>query len=153
MSSRSQRLIGASLAVALVLILPAWARGAAASPALRLAVKYSPVLLLQPQATACGPGEAYRPTSVDIVLGRQDALLRDPHGKVVKHAPTSRDLWGLGPGYHIDFPGNPLAPGCHYERQFRNWNDGRPPSVYAHLATDPLHPGKLGVEHWFYYTW
>ena len=110
------------------------------------------MLSLQPQGKACGPGEAYRPTSVDIVLGRRDVLLRDPQGKIVKRAPTSRDLWSLGPGYHIDFPGNPLNPGCGYERQFRNWNDGRPPSVYAHLATDPLHPGRLAVEYWFYYT-
>ena len=110
------------------------------------------MLLLAPQAKACGPGEAYRPTTVDIVLGRQDVLLRDPHGRLVKRAPTSRDLWDLGTGYYIDLPGNPLNPGCGYEKQFRRWNDGRPPSVYAHVATDPSHPGKLAVEYWFYYT-
>jgi hypothetical protein len=110
------------------------------------------VLSLEPQARPCGPGEAYRPTSVDIVLGRRDVLLRDPHGRLVKRAPTSRDLWGLGPGYYLDFPGDPLNPGCGYERQFRNWNDGRPPSIYAHVATDPSDPGKLAVEYWFYYT-
>jgi hypothetical protein len=144
-------LIGASLALVVVLALPAWARGAE-SAAQELAVKYSPVLSLEPQAKACGAGEAYRPTSVDIVLGRRDVLLRDPHGKLVKRAPTSRELWGLGPGYYLDFPGNPLNPGCGYERQFRNWNDGRPPSVYAHVATDPSDPGKLAVQYWFYYT-
>ena len=79
-------------------------------------------------------------------------LLRDPHGRLVKRGPTSRDLWGLGPGYYLDFPGNPLNPGCGYERQFHNWNDGRPSSIYAHVATDPLDPGKLAVEYWFYYT-
>ena len=110
------------------------------------------MLSLQPQAKACGSGEAYRPTSVDIVLGRRDVLLRDPHGKLVKRAPTSRDLWGLGPGFYIDLPGNPLHPACSYERQFRNWNDGRPPSVCAHVATDPSDPGKVAVQYWFYYT-
>ena len=79
-------------------------------------------------------------------------LLRDPRGKLVKRAPTSRDLWGLGPGYYLDFSGNPLDPGCGYERQFRNWNDGRPPSVYAHVAVDPSDPGKLAVQYWFCYT-
>jgi hypothetical protein len=150
-ASRSQRLIGASLALMIVLALPAWARGAE-SAAQKLAVQYSPVLSLQPQAKPCGSGEAYRPTSVDIVLGRQDVLLRDPRGRIVKRAPTSRDLWGIGPGYYLDFPGDPLKPGCGYERQFRDWNDGRAPSVYAHVATDPLHPGRLTVEYWFYYT-
>jgi hypothetical protein len=139
------------LAVALLLALPGLARGSE-SAAQQLAARYSPVLVLEPQAKPCGSGEAYRPTTVDIVLGRQDVLLRDPRGKVVKRAPTSHDLWGLGPDYYLDFPGDPLNPGCGYERQFRNWNDGRPPSVYAHVATDPLHPGKLAVGYWFYYT-
>ena len=134
-----------------ILALPAPARGAEPAPP-ELAATYSPVLALAPQPKACGSGEAYRPTTVDIVLGRQDVLLRDPHGNLVKRGPTSGDLWGLGPGYYLDFPGNPLNPGCYYERQFRHWNDGRPSSVYAHVATDPSHPGKLAVEYWFYYT-
>ncbi len=117
-----------------------------------MADRYSPVLSLEPQQRACGPGEPYRPTSVDIVLGRPDVLLRGPHGKIVKRAPTSRDLWALAEGYYIDLPGDPLKPGCGYERQFRNWNDDRQPSVYAHIATDPSHPGKLAVQYWFYYT-
>ena len=117
-----------------------------------LAVKFAPVLSLQPQAKACGSGEAYRPTSVDIVLGRQGVVLRDPRSRLVKRAPSSRDLWGLGPGYYLDFPGNPLDPGCNYERQFRQWNDGREPIVYAHVATDPAYPGRLAVQYWLYYT-
>ena len=149
--SRFKWLIGAPLALLLVLALPAWA-GGAESAAQILAARYSPVLALEPQGRPCGSGEAYRPTTVDIVLGRQDVLLRNPEGKVVKRGPTSSDLWGLGEGYYLDFPGNPLDPGCGYERQFRNWNGGRGPSVYAHVATDPLHPGKLAVQYWFYYT-
>jgi hypothetical protein len=144
-------LIVASLALLLALVVPAWARGAE-SAAQELASRYSPVLSLAPQAKACGSGEAYRPTTVEIVLGRRDVLLRDPRGKLVKHAPTSRDLWGLGPGYYIDLPGDPLDPGCRYERQFRTWNDARAPSVYAHVATDPSDPGKLALQYWFYYT-
>jgi hypothetical protein len=144
-------LLGASIALMLILAFPTLARGAE-STAQELAAKYSPVLLLEPQAKPCGPGEAYRPTSVDIVLGRPDVVLRDPDGKLVKHGPTASDLWGLGPGYYLDFPGNPLNPRCGYERQFREWNDDRPPSVYAHVAADPLHPGKLAVGYWFYYT-
>src|ERR1700759_3177913 len=139
------------MALLIVLAVPGGARGAE-SAAQELAARYAPVLSLAPQTKACGPGEAYRPTTVDIVLGRRDVLLRDPRGKVVKRAPTSRDLWGLGPGYYLDFPGDPLNPGCGYERQFRDWNDGRAPSVYAHVATDPSDPGKLAVQYWFYYT-
>jgi hypothetical protein len=144
-------LIGALLALVLGLAVPAGARGAE-SAAQQLAARYSPVLSLAPQAKACGPGEAYRPTTVDIALGRRDVVLRDPGGKLVKRAPTSRDLWGLGAGYYLDFPGDPLNPGCAYERQFREWNASRPPSVYAHVATDASDPGKLAVQYWFYYT-
>jgi hypothetical protein len=122
------------------------------SPAQQLAATYSPVLSVEAQPKPCGPGEAYRPTTVDTVLGRRDVLLRDPHGKVVKRAPTASDLWALAEGYYIDLPGDPLEPGCRYETQFRTWNDRRPPTVYAHVATDPSHPGKLAVQYWFYYT-
>jgi hypothetical protein len=118
----------------------------------QLAEKYAPVLVLEPQTEPCGSGEAYRPTTVDIVLGNQDAVLRDPRGKVVKRAPSGRDLWGLAAGYYIDLPGNPLEPGCDYEKQFQDWNDGRQPSAYAHIATDPMRPGKLALQYWLYYT-
>jgi len=66
--------IGASLALALVLALPALAQGAE-SAARELAVKYSLVLSLEPQAKACGTGEAYRPTTADVMLSRQEVLL------------------------------------------------------------------------------
>jgi hypothetical protein len=118
----------------------------------QLAERYAPVLVLEPQKEPCGSGEAYRPTTVDIVLGNQDVLLRDPRGRVVKRGPTGRDLWGLAAGYYLDLPGNPLEPGCDYEKQFHAWNDGRQPSVYAHIATDPMRPGKLALQYWIYYT-
>jgi len=144
--------VGLSTLVVTVLVTaPAWAQ-VPQSASQRLAATYSPVLSVQPQPKPCGSGEAYRPTSVDIVLGRRDVLLRNPQGKVVKRAPTSADLWALAAGYYIDLPGDPLKPGCGYARQFRAWNDRRQPSVYAHLATDPSHPGKLAVQYWFYYT-
>ena len=140
-----------TLVVTVLVTAPAWAQ-VPQSASQRLAATYSPVLSVQPQPKPCGSGEAYRPTSVDIVLGRRDVLLRNPQGKVVKRAPTSADLWALAAGYYIDLPGDPLKPGCGYARQFRAWNDRRQPSVYAHLATDPSHPGKLAVQYWFYYT-
>jgi hypothetical protein len=130
---------------------PAPARGERSAEQ-QLAEAYSPVLSLEPQRKPCGPGEAYRPTSVDIVLGRRGVLLRDASGNVAVRAPTASDLWRHATGYYIDFPGDPLNPGCGYEKQFLSWNDGRRPSVYAHVATDPAYPDRLVVEYWFYYT-
>ena len=74
-------------------------------------------------------------------------------GTPSQRGPTASDLWHHAKGgYYIDLPGDPLNPGCGYEKQFRAWNDGRQPSVYAHVATDPAYPGRLAVEYWFYYT-
>ena len=151
LAARAHRLALATLTLAVLVVAPCSAL-ASQSAEWRLAEKYSPVLSLEPQRTPCGPGEAYRPTSVDIVLGRQGVLLRDSSSNVVKQAPTAGDLWRHAKGDYIDLPGDPLNPGCDYERQFRTWNDGREPSVYAHVATDPAYPGKLVVEYWFYYT-
>jgi hypothetical protein len=128
------------------------AAGAAPSPTQQLADKYAPIAALRAQQTPCGSYEAYRPTTVDGVLNNASVLLRDPGGKVVKRAPTATDLYGLGEGYYLDLPGDPLKPGCGYERDFRRWNGGRVPTTYAHLAKDPDHPGKLAMQYWLYYT-
>jgi hypothetical protein len=125
---------------------------AAPSPAQELVDRYSPALMVEPQARECGPGEAYRPIDIDLVLGRTGVVLRDPGGRVVKAAPTAADLFGRPYGYYLDLPGNPLRPGCGYEKDYRNWNGDRKPVVYAHLATDAKHPGKLAVQYWLYYT-
>ena len=147
-----RRLAFAILALTAV-VMPSASAQASPSVEQQLADRYSPVLTLEPQRTPCGPGEAYRPTTVDIVLGRQDVLLRDSSGNVLKRAPRAGDLWRHATdGDYIDLPRDPLNPGCGYEKQFRAWNDGRMPSVYAHVATDPDYPGKLAVEYWFYYT-
>jgi hypothetical protein len=148
---RARRLWLGTLALAALAAAPASARKPQ-SAAQQLAAAYSPVLSIEPQPQLCGSGEAYRPTTVDLVLGREQVALRDPHGRVVEHAPSSHDLWALSDRYYLDLPGDPLKPGCGYEKQFRDWNDGRRPSVYAHIATDPEHPGKLAVQYWFYYT-
>ena len=125
---------------------------AAASAATTLADRYSPVIMLEPQHRPCGPGEAYRPTTVDILLGNPEVVLRNSDGKVVKRGPTAQDLSAAPGGDYIDLQGNPLRPGCFYEEQFKRWFGDRKPSVYAHVATDSEHPGKLAVQYWFFWT-
>lgn len=142
------------LAVASVLGLAAFASPArtAASAAQELAERYAPSLMVEPQARACGPGEAYRPIDINLVLGRAGVALRDSGGRIVKAAPTAADLFDRPYGYYLDLPGNPLRPGCGYEKDYRSWNGDRKPVVYAHLATDANRPGKLAVQYWLYYT-
>ncbi len=145
-------LLAVAAASGLALAASAAPARAAASPSQQLADRYSPALMVEPQTRECGPGEAYRPIDIDLVLGREGVVLRDPAGKIVNTAPTAADLFDRPYGYYIDLPGNPLRPGCGYEKDYRSWNGDRKPVVYAHLATDAKHPGKLAVQYWLYYT-
>ncbi len=149
LNSIGTRLALATILAAAVLAPPARAETSAAQ---QLAERYAPALLVEPQLRECGPGEAYLPANVDILFGRQGVVLRNPAGEVVKSAPTAADVYGRGEDYYLDFPGNPLRPGCGYEKDYRRWNGDRPPVVYAHVAGDPGHQGKLAVGYWFYYT-
>jgi hypothetical protein len=131
---------------ALALVLPAFAQ---ADDALRLAQRYAPVVMLKTQKKECGTGEGFRPTSVDVVLGNPAVILRDGRGNVAAKGPTAKVLYGKPPAYHLDLPGNPLHPGCRFERDFRRWSAGTPAVAYAHIATER---GRLAVQYWLYYT-
>jgi hypothetical protein len=146
------RLALASMALGLALGVAPPNAAAKDSSAERLVSRYSPIVAFHRQEEPCGSGEAYRPTSVDLVLGNPEVALRDSTGKLVMKAPTGSDLWALGKDYYLDLPGDPLHPGCDYEEDFRRWSAGKQPSVYAHVATDPGYPGKLAVQYWLYYT-
>jgi hypothetical protein len=133
---------------------PAFAdRGGSLTAEQRLAVRYAPVVRLVTQSKACGPGEPYRPSDVNGLLGNDTVALRGPWTShdLIKVGPTARDLSKGLPGYSLDFPGNPLQPGCGYEK----WADATftdaSPTVYAHVATEAAFPGRLAVEYWFYY--
>ena len=119
-----------------------------------LAEKYSPVVRLVEQPVECGPGEPYIPLDVDLLLDQPTVALRGPWNTtdLVKIGPSAQNLVNRYE-YHLDFPGSALSPGCDYE----NWQrhllaSGGSPTVYAHVATDPAHPGKLALQYWFFYV-
>jgi hypothetical protein len=116
-----------------------------------LAMRYAPVIRLVEQPEQCGPGEPYEPTDVDVLFDEETVALRGPWRKsdLVKVAPTTEDLLGRYE-YHLDFPGDPLNPGCDYERWARRLTGGTAPTAYAHVATDPDHPG-LALQYWLFY--
>ncbi len=82
-----------------------------------LAERYAPVVRLVTQAEDCGPGEPFVPTDVDSLLGNDTVALRGPWttDDLVTIAPIGEDLGKGVSGYHLDFPGSPLRPGCSYE--------------------------------------
>ena len=130
---------------------PAGAATTSPSAAQQLADKYAPLAVVRAHPLACGDGEPYLPTPVETVLGAADVVLHGPNGQTI-NAPTAADLAGKGEGWYLDLPGNPLDPACTYEKWFDKAATGKQPTVYAHIATDPEHPGKLALQYWLYYV-
>ena len=131
------------------------AQAAAGAAETELAQRYAPVLRLQSQAEECGPGEPYLPMDVTAVLPDSGVAFRGPWatGDLIKVAPTATDLRDGWTGYHLDFPGEALSPGCDYEKWARRVTGDRPPTVYAHVATEADRPGKLALQYWFFYAY
>jgi hypothetical protein len=142
------------LIAAIALAAPAVALGSL-SDEKTLAERYAPVVRLVKQEEECGPGEPYEPMDVNALFGNQTVALRGPWSAndLVKIGPTAQDLGKGLYQYHLDFPGNALEPGCDYERWARRVTEGHEPTVYAHVATDPLHPGRLALQYWLFYAY
>ena len=142
------------VAAAAALLLPSLASGAGPSDEQALAKRFAPVVELVAQAHECGNGESYDPIDVDALFGQPTVALRGPWGEsdLVKIAPVGADLTAARYEYHLDFPGNPLDPGCSYERWGRRITEGTSPTVYAHVARDAGYPGKLALQYWFFYV-
>ncbi len=143
------------LSVATTMAVSTTARAAERAPApeQQLAERFAPVVRVVEQTEECGPGEPYRPSDVTAFLGNDSVALRGPWttDDLVKIAPTAADLGRGLDGYHLDFPGNPLAPGCDYERWSRTQTRDTEPVVYAHIATEQDRPGRLSLQYWFFY--
>jgi hypothetical protein len=119
-----------------------------------LAERYSPVVRLQHASARCADGEQFQPTDVEAVLGDQEVALRGPWRPpdLVKPQPEGRDI-GLGyRGHFLDFPGDPLRPGCLYAEWSARINAVHQPTVYAHVVSDPAFPDQLSLEYWFFYV-
>ena len=66
-------------------------------------------------------------------------------------ATPAADLFDLGEGFYLDFPGDALAPECVYERDFRRYSDGRRATIYAHIVTQDDRPDELALQYWFFW--
>jgi hypothetical protein len=102
-----------------------------------LAARFAPIVRLVEQPEACGPGEPYEPTDVDVLFDEPTVALRGPRNAadLVKIGPSVDDVAGRYE-YHLDFPGAPLTPGCDYERWARRLTAGTRPTVYSHVASE-----------------
>ena len=128
----------------------------AAEPAaeIGLAARYAPVVKLAAAPAECGPGDPYVPIDVNLLFDQPTVALRGPWGgaDLIKVAPSAADLAHGLYEYHLDFPGNALSPGCGYIDWSRRITTGHAPTVYAHVATDPDHPGEIALQYWMFYV-
>ncbi len=119
-----------------------------------LAERYAPIVMLKDQDEECDTyGEPFAPMSVDAVLDNEQIALRqvgngDP---LMMRAPAASDLFELGAGFYLDFPGDALQPGCLYERDFRRYAERYPPTVYAHVVQQPDRPDLIAVQYWLFW--
>jgi hypothetical protein len=126
----------------------------------QLAEKYAPVAYLKQQTGPCDDeGEPFQPAPVEVVLGDPAVVLRQNTGgenaaadPIVVTAPTAQDLAGRDETYYLDFPGNPRAPGCAYERWFQARMGTGEPVTYVRIAIEPERPGKLALQYWLFYV-
>ena len=131
---------------ALVALAIAPAAAATTSQEAALAERYAPVVRLVADTSSCEPDKPYQPIDVNVLFGEPTVALTGPWSSdVVKIAPEAKDLGPRLFGYHLDFPGNALQPGCDYRDWESRITEGKTPTVYAHVATDPEHPGKLAL--------
>ena len=118
-----------------------------------LAERYAPVVRLVKGGEGCGPGLRYVPVDVNVLFGEPTVALRGPWGNdLVEIAPKAKDLGQGLWGYHLDFPGNALQPGCDYLHWQQHLGAERTPTAYAHVVTDPAHPGELALQYWLFYV-
>jgi hypothetical protein len=117
-----------------------------------LADRYAPVVRLVAH-TDCAPGKPYQPIDVDLLFNEPTVALRGAWGTdLVKIGPSAKDLSQGLYGYHLDFPGSALDPGCDYLHWERRLTAGQEPVAYAHIAHDPTSAGKLALQYWFFYV-
>ncbi|MFL5921159.1 MAG: hypothetical protein ACJ75D_07630 [Gaiellaceae bacterium] len=139
--------------LALVALVVAPAASADVAQETALAERFAPVVRLVADTGGCEPAKPYQPIDVDLLFGEPTVALRGPWGNdLVKIGPEAKDLGERLYGYHLDFPGNALRPGCDYLDWESRLTTGHAPTAYAHVATDSDHPGKLSLQYWFFYV-
>ncbi|MFN8186334.1 MAG: hypothetical protein U0R69_04585 [Gaiellales bacterium] len=127
----------------------------AADPAAeKLVAKYAPIVRLVEQEGACGIGEPFEPIDVELVLGSDEVAFRGPWNRtdLVGIGPTADELGRGKPGYHLDFPGNPVDPGCTYEEWSKRISKGSTPTTYGRVVKEAGYPDKLALQYWFFYV-
>ena len=121
-----------------------------------LADRYAPIVNLKEQSAPCDDsGDPYFPTQVESAYEQPGVRLRgrtEDGERVSTEDFTVEDLDGLDRAWHLDFPGNPIRPGCGYEQRFRALVESLDlrQVAYAHIAREEGEDG-IALQYWFWY--
>lgn len=116
--------------------------------------RYAPIFMLKEQGGPCDTqGEPFDPMTVEAILDNPQIALRqvgngDP---TAMRAPGASDLFELGEGFYLDFPGDSLNPECIYEKDYDRYAAKYPSTIYAHIVQQPDRPDLLAVQYWTYW--
>ena len=128
---------------------------AASTDEAELAARFAPVVRLVNQPQSCGPGEPYVPIDVNLLFDEPTVALRGPWG-------AERPGQGRAPA-PTTWPAactttTSTSPATRSTPDAPTWT-GRvastrvtPPTVYAHVSTDPGYPGQLALQYWMFYV-
>jgi hypothetical protein len=126
------------------------------SPEEQLAAKHAPVVYLPELDQPCRPGgSSFAPIAVDTLLTNPEVALRSIHGlEDVVYGPAAGDLWEAGHSTffqsYLDLPGNPLRPGCRYERDGLRFGANSPAVAYARVTSQEETHGLI-LQYWLFY--
>ena len=102
----------------------------------------------------CGTDEPYQPIDVELLFGEPTVALRGPWSSdLVKIAPDGERLSAHGCSSTTSTsPATRSSPAATTATGRSRITEGKTPAVYAHVATDPEHPGKLALQYWLFYV-
>jgi hypothetical protein len=121
----------------------------------RLAAKHAPIVYLPQLDQPCqAGGSSFAPIPVDVVLHNPEVKLRSVTGDFILEGPGPGDLFRLARksyfGSYLDFPGNPMRPGCRFESDGLRFSAGYENLAYARIVRDEDVEGII-LQYWLFY--
>lgn len=119
----------------------------------QLAQMYAPQVRMRDRDHGCENGVADQPIDVAALFDNDEVALRGPWDttNLVAPAPSAQSVAGGLFGYHLDFPGDALRPGCSYREFAARLGDAARPTAYARVVREEGYPNQLGLQYWFFY--
>jgi hypothetical protein len=115
-----------------------------------LVQRYAPVLYIRNHSAACADdGDPFDPVPVETVLGNPDIRLYRGR-QFISSSPTASQLFHGSFDEQLNYPGDPVNPGCRYELDGARYSNGKPRVTYVRTVQDAARE-RIAVQYWFFY--